>query len=50
LASKIQFILNEGDMLDLLTTSMPALADKDGQGKDISASGHHKENVKAYDA
>ena len=37
-------------MLDLLTTSMPALADKDGQGKDISASGHHKENVKAYDA
>ena len=26
---KVQFTLNEGGMLDLLTTSMPALTDKD---------------------
>ena len=26
---KVQFILNEGDMLDLLTTFMPTSVDKD---------------------
>ena len=32
---KVQFNLNEGDILDLLTASMPAPADKDEQGQDI---------------
>ena len=30
-------------------TSMPALADKDEQGKDITASKQYMENLKAYD-
>jgi len=47
---KVQFTLNEGDMLDHLTTSMPALADKYEQGKDITATEHYKENLMAYHA
>jgi len=34
---KVQFTLNEGDMLDLLMTSMRAPADKDDKGRDITA-------------
>ena len=34
---KVQFTLNDGDMLGLLTCSMPALAEKDEQGRDITA-------------
>ena len=45
---KVQFTLNEGDILDLLTTSMPALIDKDEQGEDIITIEHYKENLKAY--
>ena len=29
-------------------TSMPALADKDEQGKDITASEQYKKNIKVY--
>ena len=47
---KVPFILNEGDMLDLLMTSMPAPADKDDQGMDITATKQYKENLKAYHA
>ena len=39
--------MNEGDMLDLLTTTMPAPADKDEEGKDITTSEQYKENLKA---
>jgi len=45
---KVQFTLNEGDMLDLLTTSMLPPAEKDDQGKDITATEQYKENLKAY--
>ena len=34
---KVQFIVNEGDMLDHLTVSMPAPAKKDEEGMDIIA-------------
>jgi len=47
---KVQFALNYGDMLGLLTSSMPAPADKDEQGRDITATEHYQENLKAYQA
>ena len=47
---KVQFTPNDGDMLDLLTTSMPAPTDKDDQGRDITVTEQYKENLKAYRA
>ena len=35
---KVEFILNKGDILDLLTTSMLAPTNKDEHGKNITAS------------
>jgi len=45
---KVQFALNDGDMLDLLTSSMPTLADKDEQGRDITTTEQYQENPKVY--
>ena len=47
---KVQFALDDGDMLDLLTFSMPTLADKDEQGRDTTATKQYQENLKAYQA
>jgi len=35
---KVQFILNEGDMLEHLIVSMATLVDRNKHGKDITAS------------
>jgi len=35
-------------MLELLTFSMPASADKDDQGRDITTTEQYQENLKAY--
>ena len=43
---KVQFTLNDGDMLDLLTSSMPALADKDEQDRDIIATEQYQESLR----
>jgi len=37
-------------MLDLLTSSMAPPAEKDEQGRDITATEQYKENLKAYQA
>ena len=47
---KVYFTLNNCAILDLLTTSMPSLPDKDEQAKDITASEQQKPNLKAYQA
>jgi len=47
---KVQLALNDGDMLDLLTSSMPTLVEKDEQGRDIIATEQYQENLKVYQA
>ena len=46
---KVQFALNDGDMLELWTSSMPASAEKDEQGRDTAIE-QYQENLKAYQA
>ena len=43
---KVQFTLNEGDILVLLMTSMLILVDKDEYVKDITTNELYKENLK----
>ena len=45
---KVQFILNEGDMLDHLTVSMPTPIDMNELGKDIIATKQYKQSLTAY--
>jgi len=45
---KVQFILNEGDMVDHLTISMSALTNKDDQGNDITTTEQYKPSLTAY--
>jgi len=45
---KVQFYLNNDDMLGLLTSSMTAPAEKDEQGRDITVTEQYKENLNAY--
>jgi len=47
---KVQFSLNDGEMLNLLTSSMPTLAEKDDEGKYITTTEQYQENLKAYQA
>ena len=45
---KIQFLLKDKDMIELLTTSMSAPAEKYKRGKDVSACEWCQESLKAY--
>jgi len=45
---KVQFILNEGGMLYHLTISMPAPANKDERGMDITITEQYKQNLTTY--
>ena len=47
---KVQFYLNNDDMLDLLTSSKAPPAEKDEQDRDITVTEQYKENLKAYQA
>ena len=45
---KVQFLLNNGDMVEFLTISLSALVDRDEHGKDVAASGQYQKKLKAY--
>jgi len=45
---KVQFLLNNGDMVEFLTTTMSTSADKDEQDKDVSVSEQNQEKLKEY--
>ena len=47
---KVQFLLNDRDMVELLTTSMSTPTNKDEHGKDITAIKQCQEKLKAYQA
>jgi len=44
---KVQFLLNNGDMVELLTASMFAPAERDEHGNVVTASEQYKEKLKA---
>jgi len=45
---KVQFLLNNGDMVEFLTTSMCPPTKRDEHGNDVTASERYKEKLKAY--
>ena len=45
---KIQFLLNNGDILELLMATMSASVGTDERGKDVIASEEYQEELKAY--
>lgn len=47
---KVQFYLNNDDMLDLVAASMAPPAEKDEQGRDITGTEQYKENLKTCQA
>ena len=45
---KVQFLLNNGDMVEFLTASMYPPVERDEHGNDVTTSEQYKEKPKAY--